>query len=234
MQTPPAPFYSRAPLYFGLALLTAFVGFYPSFFSRLRETDATHHLHGLTATAWMLLLIVQSYLFRQRKLALHRQIGKLSLVIVPLFLFSGVLVVHHMLSVDNGFYQQFGSRLAFLDVVSVVYFAAAFGLALYYRKNLQLHARFMASTAILVLPPALARAIGNYVPGISSFEQSVHASYGISELIIIYLLIDEYRNGKVRTPYMLLLATMVLQHIGFDFVHQIGWWTQFCQWIGAL
>lgn len=39
-----APLYPNAPLSFTLLLIVAAVGFYPSYFSVLGETDAAHHL----------------------------------------------------------------------------------------------------------------------------------------------------------------------------------------------
>ncbi len=43
-------FYANAYLCFGLAFLVTIAGFYPSYFSRLAQTGAAHHFHGITAT----------------------------------------------------------------------------------------------------------------------------------------------------------------------------------------
>jgi hypothetical protein len=47
--------------------------------------------------------------------------------------------------------------LCFIDLTTIAYFAWTYGMALHHRKSIQLHARYMASTAPLLLPPALAR-----------------------------------------------------------------------------
>ena len=125
--------YPRAPLYFSLVFLVAIIGFYPSFFSKLKETDAIHHFHGFMATAWMLMLITQGWLMRKRKFSSHRALGRLSAVIAPLFIASGFLVIHAMLASTNGFSQTFGARLAFVDSTTIGYFAIAYGLAIYYQ-----------------------------------------------------------------------------------------------------
>ena len=147
--------YRQSAFYFLAVLLIAVAGFYPSYFSVLAKTDLVHHFHGITATAWMLLLIAQAWFIRSRRLQVHRLVGKISLLLVPLFLFSGILVIKSMLNSQSGFSLTFGKRLAWIDIITISNFALFYCLAIYYRKNVQLHARFMASTAILVLPPAL-------------------------------------------------------------------------------
>jgi hypothetical protein len=46
--------------YFSIALLVAVGGFWPSFFSKLAITDKAHLIHGITATLWMTVPIIQS------------------------------------------------------------------------------------------------------------------------------------------------------------------------------
>jgi hypothetical protein len=82
LSSPPA-FYQRAWLYFLLAMAVIIAGFVPSFFTKLPTTDAWHHLHGMTATAWLTLLVVQPLLYSRGKMALHRKLGKVSFCWYP-------------------------------------------------------------------------------------------------------------------------------------------------------
>lgn len=226
---PATAFYARAPLYLAGLLALAVLGFYRSYFARLLGTDAVHHLHGATATAWLVLLCVQAGLYRTRRLVLHRQLGRWSPVLVGLFLLSGVLVLRRMLGSPDGFSQAYGMRLSFADASSVAYFALAFGLALHFRRRLQLHARFMVSTALLVLPPALARAAGQYLPGIDSFEAAFHTGYVASELMVLGLIVHDLRHGGWRWPYPVLLAVMLMQQASFHAVPHWPWWQAWMQ-----
>lgn len=228
---PASAFYARSPLYLAGLLALAVLGFYRSYFAQLLATDAVHHLHGLAATAWLVMLCGQAWLYRTRRLALHRQLGRWSLVLVPVFLLSGVLVLRRMLSSQDGFSQAYGMRLSIVDVSSLAYFALAFGLALHFRRRLPLHARFMVSTALLVLPPALARAAGQYVPGVNSFEAAFHTGYGASELMVVALIVHDLRSGGWRWPYPLLLAVMLLQQVGF---HAVPHWPLWQGWMQQL
>ncbi|HJV91642.1 MAG TPA: hypothetical protein VJ623_15125 [Holophagaceae bacterium] len=186
-------------------------GFTPSYFAVLRTTDGVHHFHGLTATAWLVLLVLQSWLFKTQKLAWHRRLGRLSLALVPLFLLSGGLVVRTMLQARNGFNLAFGPRLAAVDVIALFTFASAYALALRHRHELKRHARWMISTALLVLPPALARLLPPML-GLASFETAFHSSFLLTELAVGVLLVQDRKEPwKVRAPYLALLASLLLQ-----------------------
>jgi len=226
--------YKRAHVYFSLALLVAVIGFFPSYFSRLGQTDVVRHFHGITALAWMLLLVAQAWLIRQGNRPVHRRIGKSAFVLAPLFIASGLLVTHSMLGGANAFQRAFGPQLAFLDLSSVIYFGVVVGLAIRHRRNIQLHARYMASTVVLVLPPAVSRILGMGVPGIHSFEASVHAAYFLSQLIVVLLLLDDRRLGRIRHPYPVLLVFLLVQQIGFVLVPHWQPWLDLCKWIGTL
>jgi len=214
--------YRASAFYFALALLIAIAGFYPTYFSVLAKTDAAHHFHGVTATLWMGLLIVQAGLYRAGKLALHRKMGRLSLVLVPLFLVSGAGVVRTMLVNRGGFSQAYGARLAFVDLLSLGCFALAFALALVHRRNLHLHARYMATTALLVLPPALGRLLPMLSTRIQTFDLAFHSSYLITELMVAWLLLQDLRSQRSLRPCALLLTVLALQQLGFVLLPHLG------------
>jgi hypothetical protein len=225
--------YPHAHWYFVGLLLLALVGFSHSFLMRLRENDWVHHFHGMVATAWMLLLIGQGWLMSSGRLATHRKVGQLSLLLAPLFVLSGFMIVHAMVAGTGGFARQFGARLAFVVLTSTIYFAVAYVLALHYRRKTALHARWMVTTAILLVPPALAR-LGGAFPFITSFEMSFHMSFFVIEAIVLLLLLDDARRDRVRAPYLVFLAVVVLQHLAFVLTPRIAAWQQFATWYGGL
>lgn len=232
MQARALPLYRNSPLYFFLLLLTAVVAFFPSFYSRMGEAKFAHQFHGAMSTLWMLLLIGQGWLMRRRQRALHRAVGKFSIVLVVLFAISGVLIVHDMLTRDGGFALAFGARLAFLDAAAVLYFVFAYAMAIRYRRDVQLHARYMASTALLLLPPALGRILGGLVlPPPPSFELALHLSFVLTELIVLLLILHDRSTGKVRAPYLILLAVTLVQHGSFELMHRLGPWQALVAWI---
>lgn len=235
MQVRTQPFYSNAPFYFILLLATAFVGFFPSYYSRLGQASFTHHFHGIMATLWMLLLIGQAWLMRQRAVKLHRAIGKSSIFLVVLFAASGLMIVHDMITRDGGFARAFGARLALLDTIAVFYFVFAYSMAIRHRRDIQLHARYMASTAILLLPPAAGRIIGGMIlPPPPSFEMAFHLSFMLTELVVLALIVHDRSTGKLRPPYLILLAVTLVQHASFEIMHRLGAWQSLLTWIRSL
>jgi len=62
-------------LYFAVGFALVFTGFWPSFFAILQTTEWPHLIHGFSATAWMILGVVQAGLIKFRKRAWHRALG---------------------------------------------------------------------------------------------------------------------------------------------------------------
>lgn len=229
------PLYPRAAFYFLLLLATALLGFSAPYFMRLADNNLVRHLHAVTAFAWLLLLITQAWLMRRRAFALHRKLGRTSLALAPLFVITGLFLVQDMLARPGPFIKPFAERLAFIDLLTMAWFAAAYCLALRHRRQTPLHARYMASTALLVLPPALVRVVGGFIPGVTSFEMAFHLGYLVTELLIVALIVHDLRSeGRVRPPYTILLAITVLQQVAFVLLPGMPWWSRASTWIATL
>lgn len=218
--------------YFTLALLVALAGFFPSFIARLGETDGAHLLHGLSAFAWMGLLVVQSWLVHHGGRAAHRRIGRWSWLIVLPMLVGAALMLRSMLGSSGEFSRVFGPMLAFIDITTISYFLGAYLLALHFRRRVHLHARLMASTAVLVLPPALARLL--LVLGITgAFPVALQAALFLTEAVAAALLVSDWRRGRVHPPYVVLLVFLVLQHALLSSLPNSQAWQALCRWIAA-
>jgi hypothetical protein len=209
-QTP----YARTPLFFALVLLAGLWGFYPSYLARLGQTDLGHHAHGLTAFAWMLMLIAQATLIRLHKRVLHRRVGKLAYVLAPLFIAAGLWMTWQTAHPDNPFAQRFGPRLVPVDLSFLLGFAVAFALAIRHRRDIHRHARYMAVTGLLILPPALARLAPQLLP-VRGFEPAFHIAYFATEAVTAMLIAVSWRLRQPVLPFVLLLALLVLQQLGF-------------------
>lgn len=135
-------------------------------------------LHGLFSAAWYLVLINQIRLVRNRGLATHRRLGRLSVWLVLAILISGVMMTvglyEHLLStgelnlaeaedrVNVG--QLFGGTL-----IQWVLFAALYGLGIANLRRPIHHKRFMVASAIQMMPAGLSRLVGLVgMPGVSA------------------------------------------------------------------
>ncbi|HEY9105081.1 MAG TPA: hypothetical protein VIN58_00270 [Roseateles sp.] len=214
MSSLPQPPYARTPLFFALALLAGLWGFYPSYLARLGETDLSRHAHGLTAFAWMLMLITQATLIRLHKRALHRRVGRLAFVLAPLFIAAGLWMTWRTAHPDNPFSRRFGPRLVPVDLSFLLGFAVAFLLAIKHRRDIHRHARYMGVTGLLILPPALARLAPQVLP-VRGFELAFHVAYFATEALTAVLIIVSWRLRQPVLPFVLLMVLLVLQQFGF-------------------
>jgi hypothetical protein len=221
------PFYNRAWLYFLLAMAVIIAGFVPSFFTKLPNTDAWHHLHGMTATAWLTLLVVQPLLYSRGNMKLHRRLGKISFLLVPMLTVGGIKMIQLMIQGREHYPPLEAFRLSFIDTVSLLFFIAFFVLAIKHVRRTGLHARYLAATVILLVPPGLARLLFNTVPAINNFTVNLHVCFGILELATLLLLLDDKRrDGHFSKPYLQLAAVLVGIHLCLPFVSHWAWWQQ--------
>jgi hypothetical protein len=218
-------FYKNAYLYFILAALVTVFAFMPSYFQRLEKTDAQHHLHGIAALLWLVMMICQPLLYRNGLMIWHRRIGKFSFVLVPVFIISGLNMVRAMLLAKDNYPPQLPYQLAFIDFFTLIMFLAFFMLAIFHRKNIQLHARYMVCTVLGILIPAFTRFLFLF-PFITNFNRSLNASYIIVEVILLTLLFDDKRSGKIRSPYIIAMSLFGIQHLLMNFAKDWVWWHQ--------
>jgi len=217
-------FYSKAYLYFSLAAMVTVIAFFPSYFNRLKDTDSAHHFHGITATLWMLLLIIQPFIYKTGNIKLHRMVGKVSFILVPLIIVSALNMVHVMLLGKDHFPTfQLPYQFAFIDFFTLPVFLLFYSLAIIHRRDIQLHARYMAATVIGPLIPALTRLLFRF-PFIDSFDKSLNLSYIIVEIVLVILLFDDKQSGKISLPYVLALVLFLVQHVLMNFAGQWHWW----------
>jgi len=218
-------FYRNAYLYLTLAAALTIFAFFPSYFNHLKITDSAHHFHGITATLWLILLIIQPFLFQAGKLKWHRMIGKISFILVPLIIISALNMVQIMLINEDSYPPNIPDRLAFIDFATLIQFLLFYLLAIYKRKEIQLHARYMVCTVLGPLIPALTRLLFRF-PSIDNFNKSLNISYIIIEIVLVLLLLDDTRSGKIKLPYVLALILFILQHLLMNFVSEWEWWTK--------
>ena len=74
--------FEKSGYYFIGLVAIMFLGFWPTYFSKYFDGTANFnlyfHFHFMMASLWIGLLIVQPLLIKRKKLAVHKQIGKLS------------------------------------------------------------------------------------------------------------------------------------------------------------
>lgn len=199
--------------YFLILLIPfTFLGFYKTYFNQFptfKETNTLIHVHAAIASIWILILIAQPLLIRKRKNQLHRKIGKISYILFPLLILSFIPQMIRLFNSDNPIFLFFPLS----DCIALVIF---YSLAIYHRKNLSKHMRYMIGTAIVFLSPTLGR-IGPLLLGVSDVVNQ-NVIYGIIYFILIGLIFLDKRNGQKYQPYVLILITWVIHQITFNLI----------------
>jgi hypothetical protein len=222
--------------YFVIAFLVAVTSFWPSFFSKLSSTDAAHLIHGVSATLWMTIPILQSWLISRKRFKLHRRLGWGTLLILAPVL---IVTALHMVQVMVFEYEQMHAirllKFAFLDLCALALFVAFLVLAVLRirRGDSDGHARYMASTVLFALEPALERGFVFYA-GVSNFESALYLSLISMEAILVVLLFFEWRRRKVRLPFVMALAFFVAMHVLMTPVANSAAFAEFAKWFARI
>jgi hypothetical protein len=216
-------FYANAYLWMIAVFGITIIGFIPSYFVKLREFDISHHFHGITATLWLILVIVQPALYRFNKMKLHRLLGWFSVVLALTVVIGGVFMVKVMMqSKETSGLGDIAYYISIFDAAILIPFILFFILGLTFRKNIHLHARYMICTAIFPLVAPISRLL--LASGLFGLVGFMTGSLIINEVIFIALIIHDKLNGKFRLPYVLGLLITVAFHISSYFVPQMQVW----------
>ncbi len=223
----------RNSVFFFVALLGfAFIGFWRSYFSDpLAESDYHTHLHGIAMTLWCLMLIAQSGLIRTDRRNIHRQLGKFSYLLAPVIILSTLSLAHYKMPAE----ELTPRRLYVLSIqlFLVLQFGLTYGLAIYHRREPMTHARYMICTALPLIDPIFTRIIRMYLLPGSPLNRQV-MTYALTDLILILLMIWDWRSHKRLNVFPAMLGAFVILQAPTFFVTQLPFWTWFAEWYRQL
>lgn len=214
-------------LFLGL-LAFVFIGFWPSYFSKFFDgtADFNHyfHFHAATATLWVMLLIVQPILIRQRQFQLHRTIGKASYVLVPILYISVILLAHNRIdpTLANAAFEVW---IPFKDLVI---FTFGYGIAIYYRNTVSIHARAMIVAGTALIEPTMVRVFFNVldIGASSGYIMAISVVY----ITLMALMILERKESKGRWVFPAAFGLFLFIHSVLILEIELPFWESFAQW----
>lgn len=157
--------YRNLHLWMVIGLVITLLGFAPSYFLNLRASTWYQHLHGLSATLWMVLLVLQPYLATHGRLKQHRRFGIVALILAGMVATSALAIVpFNIQNAVEGTHSPAATKsflygISYFDLISVAGFLIAVLMATLSVRKLGDHVIWMSSTVFWVLSPGLTRLI---------------------------------------------------------------------------
>ena len=195
--------YRTSSYLFIAVLLMVFAGFYKTYFGLFPDFEGITtalHSHAVIVLVWMGILIVQPFLIRGKKLELHRLIGKLSYVVMPLVVLSTGWIMR-LAFIRNTPTAPGAIDTQLIGIADLTFFVSFYLLAVYYRHKISYHARYMAMTVLPFMNPSLGR-LG--IPGPI-----------LALIILVGLLIYEGFHNKIYRPYLIGLSAYLSIYLFF-------------------
>jgi hypothetical protein len=155
------------------------------------------HLHGIVMTAWVLLFITQVSLVATRRTRVHQRLGIAGGVLAALVVVVGVLTA--LYAAARGATPG-PPALAFLIVPlgDMLIFSVLIGLALYFRRKLQVHKRLMLLAAINLLTPAIARIPVSFIANGGPL-----AFFGLTDLCLLgFVTYDTFKHRRLHPVFL--------------------------------
>jgi hypothetical protein len=226
----------RNAFYWMIALLAILlIGFWPSYFSRLTEPmHVTLHLHSIAMLAWVLLLIAQSWLIRNRKLSQHRVLGRASFLMAPLVVITGIWVNFHFQGRVEDPLATRAQAIFWFGFFLPLLFALLYVQAIRHRRNMNLHARYMVLTALVFLIPGLGRALNNTLEPFGLWIPTFLQLMGFTLGIALWWMIQDWRRQKPWWPQLVFSVLWAANIALYVLLPKWSTWNAFSDWAGTL
>ena len=160
-----------------------------------------HVLHVITSLAWLLLLLSQLVLIRQRRFDRHRSIGASILFVAPILVASLTLLTVHSAAREAA--AGTVDDLVVQNVTFTLEVTLLLVLAFALRRNRKVHGALLLSSALMFLVIALFFTLISYVPGFriegpetfDRFAKSAQTGALVGSILGVAFFLKSWRSG---------------------------------------
>ncbi|WP_395612255.1 hypothetical protein [Allosphingosinicella sp.] len=171
------------------------------------------HVHGLLFMTWVALLLVQGLLVRRRNTRLHRKLGLVALPLALAMAASGLGIGVHAVTRDlaaGGGAEAVSQLMGVATAMATFVLYVAIALAL--RKQPDWHKRMILLATIAILWPAWFR-FRHLMPWLP--RPDIWLAIVVSDsLILIAMLRDKVKFGRVHPAYLIFGLLLIADHVG--------------------
>lgn len=215
-----------------IPFIITILGFSFSYYLNFTHATWHQHVHGISATLWYMLVIVQPYLItRKHNIQRHKTLGIIGIMIAGIVAGSAFSIIPKNidnvkeLKLDGFFNPTIAYFVTLLDVILVCMFVLSVCSAILNirNKNLAGHVQWLMASVFFVLAPALLRMIGlvaifankGNIEGIMMVKLAIPTMIAMIALITLFY----YKFGSFKhLSFKLLIISQLL----CLFVEQIG------------
>jgi len=214
--------YRHAHYFVGFVLLTILVGFWASYWSAIGHVPLAFHVHAMSSSAWLLLLIVQSLAIQRRANAFHKQMGRASFALFPFLILGFMMIIdvsaQRYAAAENPFILHNGPSFGVGMAIAIAAYLTLFYQALKHRRNVKLHAGYMLATPLILFESPFSRVMEGFLPWMnfigSEGPHAVQDTIAISDGIAIIFAMTLYAmDRKHGAPWLVASGFMGLQAV---------------------
>lgn len=224
--------YKDFHLWMLLPFVISILGFSYSYYLNLANATFHQHVHGISATLWYILVIIQPYLIVQKhNIQSHKTLGIIGIILAGIVAGSAFTIIPY--NIDNveeldinGFFNPtFAYFAVLIDFILVIMFVVSVILAILSikKKNIPGHIQWLMASVFFVLSPALARMLGTgaillnkgNVEGITLTGMALPSMIVLLVMIVLFY----FKYGSFKHISFKLL---VMGHIPYLFIKWIG------------
>ena len=191
------------------------------YWATFTEAPLHWHMHGLSATAWYLVLILQPWLYHNRPISVHRKVGTLSLLLAGFVVASAINVIKGNLLIPAGPLYAVRYSLSLLDLILISGFTLSVVMAVLKSRDTGVHAHWMIATVFWVLTPATTRL--SFVPLGAIFKPEKFEDFPfewqdvlvwnillVAGIVAILMIRDYVKEKRVYNAYLLVFIAQIV------------------------
>ena len=167
------------------------------------DVPVIFHVHGVVFFTWIVLFLAQSGLIASGNIALHRRLGWLSLIWVPVMVVLGTMVTVASLRSTGGPFFFDANEFLISNPIGLMAFAGLVAAALLMRRRTDWHRRLMISAMASITGPGFGRLLPTplLVPWAWEFAGTIGMVF-----ILIGMVRDKRTLGHVHPAWFVGLA----------------------------
>jgi hypothetical protein len=224
--------YKSFHLWMLIPFVISILGFSYSYYFNLANATFHQHVHGISATLWYVLVIVQPYLIvSKQSIERHKTLGILGIILAGIVAGSAFAIIpkniDNVKELDvNGFFNPtIAYFVTLLDFILVSLFVLSVSLSILNikKKNLSGHVQWVMASVFFVLSPALVRMLGigaifinnGNMEGIMMVKMAIPTMVAMLALITLFY----YKFGSFKH---LSFKLLLISHLSYLFVEPVG------------